>query len=148
RKAIAAADVVFGRRVLFVRDGLGARGVTWRAALWRTFVRPPVPPRVPEPGAVSVEPEAEVDPDFYLRIGYPIIAGRAVRADQLERAASHLSTLGPGPWPLPPELGAWLGVRRHRVETIVSALGYRKGDKGWAPAPKKKRSRGRRPKRS
>lgn len=137
-KRLEEAGISVGRRVIHIEDGLGATGMAWRGALWCAYAKPPVRPTLPETGAVSVEPAAEVDPVFYLRVGYPVIAGRAVRIDQLERTAKHLAGLGQGPWPLPAELGSWLGVRRQRVEAIVRALGYRNDDEGWSP--------GRRPK--
>ncbi|MBL4686318.1 MAG: helicase [Nannocystaceae bacterium] len=140
--ALRTAGVILGRRVLYVPDDLGARGVAWRAALWCAYYQPCIRPLPPVDGAVSIEPQAEVDPDFYLRIGYPVIAGRAIRADQLERATARLVELGPGPWPLPDELGSWLGVRRHRYESIVEALGFRGGPDGWGPVS---RRRGKKP---
>lgn len=142
RARLEASGIVLGRLVVLVPSRFGGRRTSWRAALWRTWVAPPIAPVVPTGASVSIEAQAEVDPDFYLRIGYPVVAGRAVRADQLERTAAHLLSLGREPFALPSEIFAWLGVRRRRAEPIVRALGFSSGPDGWTP--RASRGRGRR----
>jgi len=143
RKQLESAGIVLGRHVVFVPSRFGGRRTPWRAALWRTWVDPPIAPVPPAGAAVSVEAAAEVDPDFYLRIGYPVVEGRAVRADQLERTAAHLHSLGREPFALPSQIFAWLGVRRRRAEPIVRALGFESGPAGWTPRSSRRRGRGR-----
>lgn len=141
-QTLRKAGVVLGNRYVYLAPiSPRHRTVTWRAALWSAFAQPPSLPALPGPQAVSFEPTDEVDPAFYRTIGFPIVAGRAVRADQLERAAERLRTLGPGPWDLPPEIPGWLGVRRRRAESIVKALGYRPTGEGWGPAKPRRRGR-------
>lgn len=141
RARLEACGIVIGRFVVFVPSRFGGRRTPWRAALWRTWVDPPIVPVAPTGASVSIEAPAEVDPDFYLRIGYPVVAGRAVRADQLERTATHLLTMGREPFALPSQIFAWLGVRRRRAEPIVRALGFSSGPAGWTPRSSRQRGR-------
>ncbi len=57
----------------------------------------------PAPGCNSVRIDPDADETFYEAVGYPVVAGRAVRADMLERIDGRCAAArrgdGRAPWP-------------------------------------------------
>jgi ATP-dependent RNA helicase SUPV3L1/SUV3 len=139
RKRLVAAGVELGRAVIHVPAMLSARALRWRTALLRAWLPRPVP--VLSPAAVSVPAAIDVPREDYLRLGRVVVAGRAIRADQLERAHAALRARGPAPFELPPQLGAWLGLdRRGQLPPLLHAMGYRRAGPGrWAPRRRRRR---------
>ena len=147
RERLVAAGVELGHAVVHVPDLLSARALRARAALLRAWQGRPVP--VLSPAAVSVPADDDVTPEDYLRLGRVVLANRAVRADQLERAHAALRAAGEAagaePFALPPGLGGWLGCRRRRLPALLQAMGYRPaGDDRWVRARSGSGRRGRR----
>ncbi|MEM9453137.1 MAG: helicase-related protein [Myxococcota bacterium] len=145
RERLLAGGVEIGRAVVHVPALARAAPLRWRAALWRVWAgsrRLAIPPT----GSVSVAVREGMAPEDYLRLGFVVVAGRAVRADQLERAHAALHALGREPFAVPREIGAWLGVRRRQIPAILRAMGYRSvGDDRWSPARRRTRSGRRKP---
>ncbi|MCX4246092.1 helicase-related protein [Paraliomyxa miuraensis] len=141
RQRLLDAGVELGHAVVYVPAMLDARALRWRAALVQAWWSRPVP--VLPPAAVSVPAHADVPPEVHLWLGRLVVAGRAVRVDQLERAHAALRAHGSEPFVLPPELGAWLGCRRGRLPGLLRAMGYRPVDDGrWVRARGRGRRRG------
>ncbi len=141
RARLCEAGVEFGTAVIHVPAMGTGRALQWRAALYHAWIAPrriAVPPA----GSVSVEVRDGMSPEDYLRLGFVVVAGRAVRADLLERAHAHLREQGLEPFLLPPQIGAWLGCRRRQLPALLRAMGYRSVDERWAPV--RRRGRGRR----
>lgn len=137
RQRLLDGGVELGHAVVHVPALLGARALRARAALLRAWLGPTRPVPVLSPAAVSVavagEAKAELTAEDYLRLGRVVMAGRAIRADQLERALAALHARGPAPFELPQELGAWLGCRRRQLPALLHAMGYRPaGEHRWA----------------
>lgn len=126
RERLGAAGIALGRAVIHAPALLGARALRWRAALLRAWVPRPVP--VLSPAAVSVPALSHVPAADYLCLGRAVVAGRAIRVDQLERAHAALEALGAEPFVPPPALGTWLGCRRHQLPALLRAMGYRPAD--------------------
>jgi len=84
REALRRCGVRIGFATLYLPGLLKPAAVRLRALLWATWssAAPCSPPR---PGLNSVRTEPETPLEFYEAVGYPVVAGRAVRADILER---------------------------------------------------------------
>jgi ATP-dependent RNA helicase SUPV3L1/SUV3 len=142
RQRLAAAGIELGHAVVHVPALLQAPALRARAALLRAWLGHERSVPTPSPAAVSVPAEATAAPEDYLRLGRVVLAGRAIRADQLERAHAALHARGPAPFLLPPELGGWLGCRRRQLPALLVAMGYRPaGDDRWAPRRRKRRGK-------
>ncbi|WP_258182840.1 helicase-related protein [Enhygromyxa salina] len=85
RKLLDALGVRVGRRMIWLpellrEDALRVRALLIGAALPRgVFVE------IPRAGAVELVPNPDVDPDAYTALGFPVVEGRALRVDVLER---------------------------------------------------------------
>lgn len=147
RERLTAGGVELGRAVIHVPAMAHGRALHGRAAILAAWVAPrrlDVPP----PGMVSVPVHEDMRAADYLRLGYAVVAGRAVRADQLERAHAELQQQGTEPFELPAQLGAWLGCRRRQLPAMLRAMGYRPVEGGrWVPARRRSRRRRERPRR-
>lgn len=140
RERLTAAGIELGHAVVHVPVLLQAHALRTRAALLRAWLGRERTVPTPSPAAASVPVEGSATPEDYLRLGRAVLAGRAIRADQLERAHAALHAQGPAPFVLPPELGGWLGLRRSRLPAVLQAMGYRPvGDGRWAPRRRKRR---------
>jgi ATP-dependent RNA helicase SUPV3L1/SUV3 len=142
RQRLADAGVELGHAVVHVPALLQARALRTRAALLRVWLGRERPVPVISPAAVSVPARDGLPPADYLRLGRVVVAGRAIRADQLERAHAALQARGREPFTLPPELGGWLGCRRGQLPALLQAMGYQPvGDDHWAPIATNRRGR-------
>ena len=142
RARLRDAGVELGRSVVYLPALVRGRALRRRAALLRAWTGR----SVALPDGVSAPARDGVPPEDYLRLGYVVLAGRAFRADQLERAHAALRALGTEPFELPAELGSWLGCRRRQLPAVLSAMGYRQveGSDRWVRRRPRSRSRRRR----
>lgn len=123
RRALARLDLVIGREVVFVSSALTRTAVELRALLFGVARGVPVPSV--EWGRPSVALDSRQPEDFYVAAGFLPIAGRAVRADRLERAvALAYRRASAGPFVPGPDLASLLGCRVREVKPILLALGY------------------------
>lgn len=86
RKALTRIGIRFGTERIFVPALLKAAPVRLRATL--LAVAAGEEPVVLRDGAVSFAPFDGRDRDFHAALGFPVVGGRAVRADALERLAA------------------------------------------------------------
>lgn len=143
RQRLRGGGIELGHAVVHVPALLHARALRTRAALLRAWLGPARPVPVLSPAAVSVPVDGDTTPEDYLRLGRVVMAGRAIRADQLERALASLHARGPAPFELPHELGAWLGCRRGQLPALLHAMGYRPADDHrWAAGRRGRRRSG------
>jgi ATP-dependent RNA helicase SUPV3L1/SUV3 len=84
RAGLRECGVRIGSATLYVPGVLKPAAVRLRAVLWAVWSGAPFR-AAPAPGLTTVKAERDVPHAFYDSIGYPVIAGRAVRADMLER---------------------------------------------------------------
>ena len=131
RKALRAYGVRIGVESVFIPALLKTKALRLRALLWTAFnqVTGCTPPA---PGLVSANRDQKAPDEFYAAIGYRVIADRVVRIDIIDRVALSLIRLSrKGPFDLPRELVAMLGMGNDRAVLVVAALGYeRSGDDG------------------
>jgi ATP-dependent RNA helicase SUPV3L1/SUV3 len=131
RKTLARRHVRLGVESVFMPPLLKPRAQRLRGLLWRAssggagLILPPA-------GRVSYRTEeATVAEAFHRAMGFRVMAGRAVRADMLERFAARLrkalrdAGTGEAGCALPPDLAPMLGMSLEEVEVLAEALGFR-----------------------
>jgi ATP-dependent RNA helicase SUPV3L1/SUV3 len=124
RSALGRSGVRVGRHVVFSAKLLQPRALRERTLLcqaeigWRLDR--------PRADAVSFLPSAEVSDASYAAMGFPVVGGRAIRADVVESVAVHVAA-GAGA----AEIARRLGCYPDEVEPIRRAL-----------APSRRRARG------
>ncbi len=116
REALAARGLVLGARVVFARALLSPEAVARRVTLVR--VRYGAGVGAPATGAASIAAEPGVSPRAYLAMGYPVMGGRAVRADVVERIAAACATEDGRRSPF----ASWLGCGAREAERVVAAI--------------------------
>lgn len=116
REALAARGLVLGARVVFARALLSPEAVARRVVLVR--VRYGAGVRAPASGAASMAAESGVSPRAYLAMGYPVMGGRAVRADVVERIAAACATVDGRRSPF----ASWLGCGAREASAVVEAI--------------------------
>jgi len=125
RKRLTSLGVRFGVHGLFVQALLKPEPLTLRRLLWQ--LQHPAA-GLPEPGATSLKADASIAAAGWRAVGYRLLRGHAVRVDIAERLAHALrqgtrdgATFTPGP-----ELGGLTGLKRHELDDVIQALGYRR----------------------
>jgi ATP-dependent RNA helicase SUPV3L1/SUV3 len=116
REALAARGLVLGARVVFARALLAPEAVARRVVLVR--VRYGAGVRAPAAGAASMAVEGAVSPRAYLAMGYPVMGGRAVRADVVERIAAACATEDGRRSPF----AQWLGCGARETAAVLAAI--------------------------
>ena len=131
RKALRAHGVRIGVESVFIPALLKTKALRLRALLWTAFNQV-TGCTLPAPGLVSANRDQKAPDEFYAAIGYRVIADRVVRIDIIDRVALSLIRLSrKGPFDLPRDLVAMLGMGNDRAVLVVAALGYEKsGDDG------------------
>jgi ATP-dependent RNA helicase SUPV3L1/SUV3 len=134
RRALARLHVVIGREAVYVGPLVGRGSTALRAQLWGIQHGSVLSP--PSERSPSVPQGRGVPPDFYLANGFVPIAGRAVRAERLERAlALAYRHAGPDPFAPGPEIASLLGCRVPDVLPLLRAAGYApRGQRSPKPA--------------
>jgi ATP-dependent RNA helicase SUPV3L1/SUV3 len=125
RKQLTGLGVRFGVHGLFVQSLLKREPLLLRRTLWQ--LQHPAS-ALPEPGATSLKAGAAASAAGWRAIGYRLLRGHAVRVDIAERLAHALrqgtrdgATFTPGP-----ELAGLTGLKRHELDDVIQALGYRR----------------------
>jgi ATP-dependent RNA helicase SUPV3L1/SUV3 len=125
RGRLRELGVRLGFATLFLPALLKPAAVRLRALLWTTW-QGGAPLAAPGPGLVTVPVSGAVPDRFYEAVGYPVVDGRAVRADILERLGLALHTgVRKGPVPLTPDLMSLAGLGAEETTRLVVGLGYR-----------------------
>ena len=131
RKALWANGVRIGVETIFMPALLKPKALRMRALLWNAShqVSGCTPPA---PGLVSAIRDQKAPDEFYAAIGYRVISDRVVRIDIVDRVALSLMQLSrKGPFELPREVAAMLGMGNDQAVLVAAALGYeRSGDEG------------------
>ena len=78
--------------------------------------------------------EAEVDPDYYRAIGYPVAGPRAIRVDMLDRLIARLrrATIE-GTMASDPTIAPVLGCAKDEADAVLLALGWDREEVDGAP---------------
>jgi ATP-dependent RNA helicase SUPV3L1/SUV3 len=134
RAALRALGVRLGGATLYLPALVKPAAVRLRALLWAAW-QGAAPRNPPAAGLVSVPADPDAPEGFYEAVGYPVVDGRAVRADILERLGIALRQASRrGPVPLGPELMSLAGLGADDTVRLIAGLGYRQLDGGGTPA--------------
>jgi ATP-dependent RNA helicase SUPV3L1/SUV3 len=129
RKALRANGVRIGVETVFIPALLKPKALRLRALLWNAFnqISDCMPPA---PGRVSATRDQKTPDEFYAAIGYRVVGDHVVRIDIVDRAALSLIRLfRKGPFDLPRDFAAMLGMGNDQAEMVAAALGFeRSGD--------------------
>ncbi len=142
REALRALGVRLGGATLYLPALVKPAAVGLRALLWAAW-EGAVPRTPPAPGLVSVPRDPDAPDGFYEAVGYPVVDGRAVRADMLERLGIALRQASRrGPVTLGPDLMSLAGLGAEETARLVVGLGYRQiagedGAAAFVPAPRR-----------
>jgi ATP-dependent RNA helicase SUPV3L1/SUV3 len=122
--ALTRAGLVVGDLVVFLPGGLSASSVAARVALASAWYGAGRALRPPAGGAVSFPRGRGVAPEAYLAIGFPVLGGRAVRADVAARLHTRLAAAAhpEGERPTDEAIASWLGCPTREVRRVVEAL--------------------------
>ncbi len=125
RMRMRRLGVRFGREAVYLPALVKPRATRLRALLWSVHNRlPPRPP--PPPGLCSVIVADRGEDAFYAACGYPVVGGRAIRIDVLDRLSRALSRASrDGAFVPTPVMTAPAGLPAAEIETVLGALGYR-----------------------
>jgi ATP-dependent RNA helicase SUPV3L1/SUV3 len=139
RRVLAGLNVAIGREAVYLSSLVGTAAIELRGRLWSIRHGRPAP-LLAAPGRPSMELDGAVPTDLYLACGYVAIAGRAIRADRLERALGlAYRNAARGPFLPGADLASLLGCRVREVAPLLVALGFA-GDEQGAIALKRRRA--------
>jgi ATP-dependent RNA helicase SUPV3L1/SUV3 len=91
RSRLGRAGIKLGRKVAYATALLRPEAVLVRATLCRAFLGPGVHFELPTAQTRYFLPTDNVDDDTCLAMGFPVIAGVAIRADEVEALAAHIA---------------------------------------------------------
>jgi ATP-dependent RNA helicase SUPV3L1/SUV3 len=148
RRLLESAGVAIGKRVVYVACGLAPKQIRRRLAFTRAWLGAEAAPELPHDGTCSFRPRPNSSAEALMMIGYPLVAGRAIRADLLERISSELERARDFGQATPVVLAKRLGCSRSELMEVARAFGHDvdKPRNGPRPSsrPSKRRSRRRR----
>ena len=87
---LKARGVTLGHRWLYMKGLLKPEVVGYLTLLWNVQHGTKLP--TPKPNRMSFPLPDDANPDFYRALGYPVLAGRAVRIDRLDDLAGDLAS--------------------------------------------------------
>ena len=131
RKTLRVNGVRIGVETVFIPALLKPKALRMRALLWAASNRV-TGWTLPAPGLVSAIRDQDTPDEFYAAIGYRVVTDRIVRIDIVDRVALSLIRLSrKGPFNLPRDIAAMLGMGNDQTALVIAALGYeRSGDDG------------------
>ena len=91
RSRLGRAGIKVGRKVVYVSALLRPEAMVVRAAFCKAFLAPGTPFEIPLPQARFFLPTDDVDDETCLAMGFPVVAGVAIRADEVESIVSHIA---------------------------------------------------------
>ena len=91
RSRMGRAGIKLGRRVAYVAALLRPEAMLVRATLCRAYLGPGVRWKMPAPGARYFLPADDLDDQTCLALGFPVMGGVAIRADEIEFITARLA---------------------------------------------------------
>jgi ATP-dependent RNA helicase SUPV3L1/SUV3 len=137
RAALRFKKIKLGPILVFLPALNKPAAVKLRALLWSLHVGKTLPAATPPDGSVSIKIDRETaDRAFYQSIGYPVLAGRAIRIDMLDRVISAVyDSAKDGKFQAKHEMAEWLGCGIDDLYEILEAMGHRQIAASPAPEP-------------
>jgi ATP-dependent RNA helicase SUPV3L1/SUV3 len=91
RSRLGRAGIRLGRKVVYATALLRPEALLARATLCRAHLRPGTQFHIPKAQTRYFLPGDEIDDDTCLAMGFPVVAGVAIRADEIEAIAGHMA---------------------------------------------------------
>ena len=91
RSRLGRAGIKLGRKVVYAAALLRPEALLVRATLCRAFLRPGTQFDLPKAHTRYFLPTDEIDDDTCLAMGFPVVAGVAIRADEIESITAHIA---------------------------------------------------------
>ncbi len=131
RKALRSRKVRLGPVLVFIPDLNKPAAVRLRALLWNLWNGRALPARTPPDGMTSLKLDtvglADIDPDFYRAIGYPVYGPRAIRVDMLDRLIGAVyDGAKDGVFQAKHQMAEWLGCPVADLYAVLEAMGHSK----------------------
>ncbi len=129
RAALRRGKVRLGPVLVFLPLLNKPAAVHIRALLWSLWRDKPLPAPLPPDGMVSLKlpAEAEINPDFYRSIGYPVYGGRAIRVDMLDRLIGAIyDSAEKGVFDAQHKMAEWLGCPIADLYAVIESMGHTK----------------------
>jgi ATP-dependent RNA helicase SUPV3L1/SUV3 len=125
RRALGAFNISFGRETVYLSSLFGPAAIHLRGHLW-AIRQGQAAVAIPSAGRPSIPMEnVPVPADLWIASGYVPVAGRAIRADRLERGLALAYRNGTrGPFVPSPDLASLLGCRVREVTPLLLTLGF------------------------
>lgn len=137
--------VQLGRHSVYLESALRSQQRLFRVALNQAFEPLALGALPVLASRVSFQLPDVVNPSWVERVGFVVVARRAVRADVLERTGAALwQQARHGAFALPSSLPQWLGCTTEEAVTLIVALGYKRREDGTFVGARRARRRGRR----
>ena len=150
RKVLRANGIRIGAENVFMPALLKPKVLRLRSLLWQANNQVSGC-QLPAPGLVSAPRDQQTANEYYSAIGYRVIGDRIVRIDIVDRVALTLIRLArKGPFQMPSEISALLGMGNEQANEVAVALGFKKtGEeglysrvrRGQGPKPKQKHAK-------
>lgn len=117
RSRLGRAGIKLGRHVLYVAPLLRPEAMLVRVAFCRAYLGPGIPLATPSARTPWFLPGDEVDDETYVALGHPVVAGLAIRADEIESLAARI---GGGARNM--DIARRLGVDETQASAVVQRL--------------------------
>jgi ATP-dependent RNA helicase SUPV3L1/SUV3 len=88
---LGRAGIKLGRHVVYAAPLLRPEAMLVRAALCRAYLGPGIPFPIPSGRSLSFLPPDDVDDETCLALGFPVVGGIAIRADEVEVIAARIA---------------------------------------------------------
>jgi len=121
RSLLGRAGIKLGRKVMFATALLRPEALLVRATLCRAFLRPGTQFDIPKTQTRYFLPTNDLDDDTCLAMGFPVMAGVAIRADEVESIAAHIASGA-----RPSAIARHLGCDADIATAIFAALAERR----------------------
>jgi ATP-dependent RNA helicase SUPV3L1/SUV3 len=118
RGRLGRASIKLGRKVVYATALLRPEALLVRATLCRATLRPGTQFDIPTALTRYFLPSDEIDDDTCLAMGFPVVAGVAIRADEIESIAAHIAG-GARPSALAHRLGCDPDIATAIFESLV-----------------------------
>lgn len=129
RQKLRALHVRLGPVLVYIPAFGKPAAIRLRAQLWNLWHGKPLPVQLPPDGVTSVTVASigEIDPAFFLMIGYPVYGPRVIRADMLDRLVCAVyDGADKGVFKAQHAMAEWLGCPIADLYSVLEALGHTK----------------------
>lgn len=128
RNSLRSKKIRFGPLIVYLPALNKPAAVRLRAMLLSLWQDKELPAVVPNDGIVSYAIDtANIDPNYYQAIGYPVYGPRSIRVDMLDRVICAVyDSAKEGKFQAQHQMAEWLGSNIDDLYAILTAMGHKK----------------------